>query len=85
MSQPVTVYSKPNCPYCVQAKLKLEQQGYEIDLRDVMEQSVLHELKQRAPNVRTAPQIFVGSYHIGGYQELIEAMDNQSLKMLVES
>lgn len=70
MSQPVQVYSKSNCPYCVLAKNLLAEKGVtfqEINL-DGKERE-LRELKERT-GLRTVPQIFIGEKLIGGYQDL---------------
>lgn len=82
------VYSKPNCPYCVQAKglLKFYDKKYQervLDLGQKKEKDVtyvlLKDLEQLLPGVRTVPQIFerqgialITMKHIGGFAELRE-------------
>ncbi len=74
-----TIYSKPNCTYCEQAKalIKLKKHDY-VEL--VLNVGQKHEpgkqyvpvthLKDKAPNATSVPQIFVGTKHIGGFLEL---------------
>ncbi len=69
----VTIYSTLSCPYCVRAKQLLERKGVaykEINLSNEAPE-VRIELMQRT-NHRTVPQIFIGDYHVGGYDDLSE-------------
>ena len=70
--KPVRMYTTRVCPYCVRAKSLLTQRGVDeieeirIDLdpdqRDVMIQQT---------GRRTVPQIFIGTTHVGGCDDLI--------------
>lgn len=68
-----TVYSKPNCPYCVRAKHLLEKHGVDIteksavDHRETLIESVTATTGQ-AP--KSVPQIWLDGTYIGGFQEL---------------
>lgn len=69
--QAVTIYTTPFCGYCLAAKRLLTGKGVsfaEIDL--AAEPARRAEMVQRAMGGRTVPQIFVGSAHVGGYDEL---------------
>ena len=67
----VIVYSGPNCPYCVRAKLLLQKKGVaftEIDVKaDPAKQD---EMMARSQGRRTIPQIFINGQHIGGCDDL---------------
>jgi glutaredoxin len=78
-----TVYSKPACPWCDQAKALLKSQGHEFDVvnLDVGQPQVESEtyisreaMIAKFPGVRTMPQITYqdanSARHLGGYQEL---------------
>ena len=74
-----TVYSKPACPACDQAKALLKQQGlpYQEIILDVgqpkQEQTAYvarEELLQKFPSARTMPQITFGDKYLGGVHEL---------------
>ncbi len=68
----VRMYTTQVCPYCIRAKALLKQRGVEqidevrIDL-DPQARDAMIELTGR----RTVPQIFIGSTHVGGCDELM--------------
>jgi glutaredoxin 3 len=71
MSVNVKMYCTGVCPYCVMAERLLQRKGVaqiekirvdlEPDQRTAMEQST---------GRRTVPQIFIGDFHVGGYDDL---------------
>ena len=68
-----TVYSKPNCPFCVRAKALLEKQGIgytEISAVDYRDQLIEEVTKATGAAPRTVPQIWLDGAYIGGYTEL---------------
>lgn len=68
---PVTIYTTPYCPYCVRAKNLLKSKGVSFDEIDVSESYVLREaMIKRASGRYTVPQIFIGTRHVGGSDEL---------------
>ena len=68
----VRMYTTQVCPYCIRAKSLLKQRGVSqidevrIDL-DPQQRDQMIELTGR----RTVPQIFIGSTHVGGCDELM--------------
>jgi glutaredoxin 3 len=74
---PVKMYTTQVCPYCVRAKALLKQRGVQaieeirVDL-DPGQREQMMALTGR----RTVPQIFIGSTHVGGCDDLIE-LDQQ--------
>jgi glutaredoxin 3 len=75
--QAVKMYTTAVCPYCVRAKQLLKARGVasieeiRIDTDPAQRQQMM-DLTGR----RTVPQIFVGSTHVGGCDDLI-ALDSQ--------
>lgn len=75
--QAVKMYTTAVCPYCVQAKRILKSKGVEhieeirIDT-DPVERATMMERTGR----RTVPQIFIGTTHVGGCDDLM-ALDGQ--------
>jgi glutaredoxin 3 len=64
------IYTTAVCPYCVRAKMLLEEKGIvyseiRVDLDD-SERDKMIELTGR----RTVPQIFLDGQHIGGCDDL---------------
>jgi glutaredoxin len=72
----VTVYSKPNCPYCVMAKNLLKKSQIPFTEKVVGVDATREELLEAAPNARTVPQIIINNQVIGGYNELTQYMEN---------
>lgn len=81
--QTFTLYSKPQCPFCDQAKALLESKGFQFDVVNLdvgqpKEEGKLYisrdELLAKIPTARTMPQILKqddsSSMYIGGFQEL---------------
>ena len=65
------VWSKDNCPYCVQAKNLLQLKGIEFEERNITQGTWTREqLLESVPNARTLPQIFLDEKLIGGFTEL---------------
>jgi glutaredoxin 3 len=64
------IWSRENCPYCVQAKALLEQKGIEYEERKIGEGWTKEDLLEAVPNARTVPQIFLNDELVGGYTEL---------------
>lgn len=69
----VKMYTTQVCPYCQRAKALLKQRGVaeidevRIDL-DPAQRDAMIALTGR----RTVPQIFIGSTHVGGCDDLME-------------
>jgi glutaredoxin 3 len=64
------VWSKENCPYCLQAKALLESKGIEFEERNINKDWTKEQLKDAVPDARTLPQIFLDEAYIGGFIEL---------------
>lgn len=66
-----TIWSKDQCPYCVQAKALLESKGIEYEERNIMHGTYTKEqLLEAVPTARTLPQIFLDEEYVGGFTEL---------------
>jgi glutaredoxin 3 len=71
------VWSKDQCPYCVQAKSLLESKGIEYEERNIMHGTWTKEqLLEAVPNARTVPQIFLDEELIGGFNELRKKLND---------
>jgi len=75
--QAVKIYTTGSCPYCIQAKALLKQRGV-VELDEVRvdmlpgEREKMMEITGR----RTVPQIFIGTTHVGGCDDLV-ALDSR--------
>lgn len=67
----VQIYTARFCPYCASAKALLKRKGIaftEIDIGGNWERR--DEMIERANGQVTVPQIFIGSLHVGGSDDL---------------
>lgn len=69
MSVPIVVYESPACPYCRMAKQLLIGKSVEFESIIVDSQAVYDEMIARSHR-DSVPQIFIGEWHIGGYDDL---------------
>lgn len=64
------VWSKENCPYCVQAKNLLNLKGIEFEERKIGDGWTKEQLLEAVPTARSVPQIFLDDQLVGGFTEL---------------
>lgn len=68
----IVMYTTAMCPYCVRAKMLLQNKGVDWEEKRIdMDHSLTSEMVQRSKR-RTVPQIFVGDFHVGGYDDMAE-------------
>lgn len=79
----ILIYTTATCPYCIRAKRLLD--GKKVKYREIRidtnPQQML-AMMQRS-NRRTVPQIFIGEYHVGGYDDLAELDADGELDQLL--
>ncbi len=69
--RPVEIYTTPYCGYCAMAKRLLDRKGVTYSEIDVSaDPSLRAAMVQRANGRRTVPQIFIGTTHVGGSDDL---------------
>lgn len=67
----IDIYTKFGCPFCVRAKRLLDQKGAAYTEFDItMGGPRRDEMRARAPQAMTVPQIFIGEVHVGGSDDL---------------
>jgi glutaredoxin 3 len=64
------IWSKDQCPYCVQAKTLLTQKGIVFEERKIGVDYTKEDLLEAVPSARTVPQIFLDGELVGGFTEL---------------
>lgn len=73
MTTPVRMYTSAVCPYCIRAEQLLNRRGVtELEKLRVDLDPSLREEMMRITGRRTVPQIFIGDYHVGGCDDLID-------------
>jgi glutaredoxin 3 len=71
------MYVTAACPFCQSAEQLLQRKGARIDkIRVDLQPERRAEMTQKAGGRRTVPQIWIGSRHIGGCDDLY-ALDRQ--------
>ncbi|WP_296490106.1 glutaredoxin 3 [Rhodoferax sp.] len=70
--QAVKMYTTAVCPYCIRAKQLLKARGVE-QIEEIRIDQLPAERDQMMASTgrRTVPQIFIGSTHVGGCDDLV--------------
>lgn len=77
----IVVFGRENCPYCVKAKDFLKEKKLGFSYLDVSadEKFFLQMnswvIEATGAPAKTVPQIFIDGLHIGGYTDLVEALN----------
>jgi glutaredoxin 3 len=81
----VTIYTKETCPYCIAAKALLKEKGAEFsEIRIDGRPDLAAAVRERSGR-RTVPQIYVGDYHVGGFDDLRALDDSGRLDALLSA
>ena len=72
-----TIYSKPNCSFCLQAKDLLEQNNLDFEYLQLGTHYNLDVLMEMFPNARTFPMIVKDGEVVGGYNDLAESLKQE--------
>ena len=81
----VTIYTTNVCPYCVRAKMLLQQKGTEYNEIDASDPDVREDMIKKAGGMRTVPQIFIGDKHVGGCDDLYDLDGKGELDKMLAS
>ena len=72
----VVVYTKDLCGYCDAAKNLLRKMNVRFNEAKIGTDITREELLEIAPHARTAPQIVINNKVVGGYDDLVEYIEN---------
>ena len=73
----VTIYTRAWCPYCQDAKALLRRKGVDfVEVEIDKEPARRAEMLERSGGRRSVPQVFVGTTHVGGCDDLY-ALDQE--------
>lgn len=70
MTPRVTMYATGWCPYCRMAERLLQSKGVGFDRIDLDREPHRRAEMMERTGRHTVPQIYVGDYHVGGYDDL---------------
>jgi len=72
----IEIYGKPACPSCTKAKALCEARNLKFEYYQLDVDFTKEELFEQFPTARTFPQIKIGGTSIGGYEQMLEYIDN---------
>lgn len=80
----VTLFSKPNCNYCVRAKAVFKRINIDFLEYDVTKNQRSADAAIYLSGAATVPQIFISNYHINGAEDLEKLEKSGKLTKLLE-
>lgn len=80
----VVIYTKDNCPYCVQAKNLFTNKGQQYTEMKIGADLSREDFISLFPEVKTVPFIIIDGEKVGGYDKLIEWYDRPERTFLAE-
>lgn len=80
----VVMYCTRFCPYCISADRLLTHKGVPINKIPVDGDPDEWDRMQRRSGRNTVPQIYIGDYHVGGYDDLAALERAGDLDALLE-
>jgi len=80
------IYSRDNCSFCQKAGQVLKDRGIMFTEYDVSNDSSLADEMRKRSNQLSVPQIFLNYEHIGGFDDMMNALrDGTFLRKLVNA
>lgn len=67
---PVIIYGDQTCAYCAAARMLFARKGVRVEDIIVSRDTALFAEMEARSGCRSVPQIFVGDYHVGGFDSL---------------
>jgi glutaredoxin 3 len=81
----VVLYTTPLCPYCHMAKGLLKKKNVAFTEIDVSDTTKRMAMRARSGGRNTVPQIFIGSTHVGGCDDIHDLEHQGKLDALLAS
>ena len=75
---PITIFTKPGCPFCATAKARLKDAGLHLE-EITLGHGITSRSLQAVAGAGTAPQVFAGGKRIGGSEDLEVWLKKQSM------
>ncbi len=79
----ILIYTSNLCPYCTMAKRLLEKKGVAYSELNVDSTPGLRQEMMQKTKRRTVPQIYIGDFHVGGFDDLYALEQRQELDPLL--
>lgn len=81
----VKIYSGRLCSYCNAAKRLLDKKGVEYKEINIDEDPALRTEMEKLSNRQSVPQIFIGDFHVGGFDDMVELQREGKLDDLLKA
>ena len=81
----ILIYTAHRCGYCVMAKRLLDSKNVIYTEINVDEQAGMREEMMTRTRRRTVPQIYIGDFHVGGFDDLNALNQAGKLNVLLQN
>jgi len=81
----IIIYTAHRCGYCVMAKRLLDSKNVTYTEINVDEQAGMREEMMTKTRRRTVPQIYIGDFHVGGFDDLNALNQAGKLNVLLQN
>jgi glutaredoxin 3 len=81
----ILIYTAHRCGYCVMAKRLLDSKNVTYTEINVDEQAGMREEMMTRTRRRTVPQIYIGDFHVGGFDDLNALNQAGKLNVLLQN
>ncbi|MCO5556559.1 hypothetical protein L7F22_010109 [Adiantum nelumboides] len=84
---PVVVYSKTWCPYCLRVKSLFKEvrvKPFVVELDELADEGEVQAALQRLTGQSTVPNVFIGGKHVGGCEDTLNLHHYKKLIPLLE-
>jgi len=79
----IKIFSTKWCPSCVASKRLLDEKQIKYSEIDLDEKNITREQLFKLTGGYTVPQIVINNNNIGGYENLLDIVQNNKLKSLL--
>jgi glutaredoxin len=73
------IWTKENCSYCTKAKDLLVSKDIPFEERNISNDWTKEQLLEAVPNAKTVPQIFLWGKYVGGYDSLLQYIEDHNM------
>jgi len=82
---PIEIYTKDWCPFCHRAKALLRSENLSFKEIDVTIDTEREREMALRSGRRSVPQVFIGTRHVGGFDDLSALHNNGELYRIIET
>lgn len=80
----ILIYTANLCPYCTMAKRLFDKKGVSYSEINVDSKPGLRQKMMEKTRRRTVPQIYIGDFHVGGFDDLYALETSHKLNNLLD-